>query len=245
MGAVTFNSMLDESFSTAKTQRQEKSEAHAHNMDEAFSKVPTSHWIWSTKEILVMVLMIGLLCFNLISQSTRNSTLKASLRHTRAMLEERERMISEKPCGSLPSHSQPQKPQTIGKGSEDLWWSVVGDGNVQEIGHLTIGVAAREDRGIGSTCDVTKGITNDEQVGEPYGQDTSGEHYPNDEHQTVGVKSGKKAVVRNGPEGWKKKYEKHQKIVAQSLLEEETLKEKTHRIVTNVFRFFWFLVFGV
>lgn len=242
MSATSFYSILSESFETTERKRQEQSGTPIHDADETSLGVPVSRWIWNTKDIVVMILMIGLLFINLISQSARNTALKTSLRHTRAMLEERERIIKGKSSENLPSH----KLQEMGRGSEDLWWSVVGSGNVHEIRHFTVDVVTMDNWEKGSTRHATKGVTYNEQVEQLGGQNSEGECQPGKGRLAEEVTIGQNEVVDSEPTGWaKKKYEEHQKRVAQVLLEEETLEGKTQRIIVNVLRFFWFLVFGV
>lgn len=220
ISATSFHSILEESLESAGRQSQEEPETPLHDKGNASLETSSPHWVWNTREIIVIILVILALCFNVITQSARNSALKTSLRHTRAILEERDRIVNQKPPPPLSPRFQPQRLQNLGQESGDVWWSVVGSGDSQDIGHLTIGVVAMDSSYVGSTCDATNSITNG-------GHPTSGEQHVNE------VESGQ---VHN---------EDLQKRLAGVLLEDNPLIERAQHVLARIFSFFWSLVFGV
>lgn len=224
MSATSFHSIIEESLESVEKQWQEESKTPTHNIENASRDTPSSHWIWKTIEIMIIILVGLVLCFNTITQSARNSALKASLRHTRAILEERDRIINQKPpSDDLSSHLQPQRLQKSGQGPEDIWWSVVGSGDSQDIGHLTIGVVAMDSSYMSSTCGITNSITDDERTSE--------------EGSARGAESEQKAEEAHD--------EEIQKRLAEILLEDNPLIERAQHVLVKVFSFFWSLVFGV
>lgn len=224
MSATSFHSILEEDLESAGRQPQEESEIPPHDNGNASLDTSSPHWVWNTREIIIVFLVVLALCFNVITQSARNSALKASLRHTRAILEERDRIANQKPPPAPPDdlspRFQPQRLQNLGQGSEDIWWSVVGSGDPQDIGHLKIGVVAMGSSYVDSTCDATNSINNGEHP-------ASGQQHANE------AESGQ---VRD---------EDPQKRLAGVLLEDNSLIERAQHALAGVFRFFWSLVFGV
>lgn len=234
-GTPSFGSIFGEGFEVIQKQYREQPETTTQDGDRISPNVSTSHWVWEMKETLFLVLIITFLCFNLISQSARNSALKVSLRQTTALLEEREKILNRKIINGRaslddpPPHPTPQKHQALERGLEDMWWSVVGLGDTQEIGHVKIGVLRMNSPDTGlQACGATK-IADDEMGG----QNTNEEQHAQE--------------VLDGPNDYTQQDGEleHQKKVVQLLLEEESFAEKTQRIVVNVFMFFWSLVFGV
>lgn len=225
MSVTSFHSILEEDLESAEKKPQEESETPAHDKGNASRDTSSPHWIWNTKEIIIILVVLAL-CFKIITQSARNSALKTSLRHTRAILEERERIINQKPPPPdyLSPRFQPQRLQNLGQGSEDIWWSVVGSGDSQDIGHLTIGVVAMDSSYADSNCDVTNSITN-------------GERPPSGEKHVNEVESEQKAGKVHD--------EDLQKRLVGVLLEDNPLVDRAQHVLIKVFSFFWSLVFGV
>lgn len=220
MSATSFHSILGEDLESPEVKCQEQPETTEHDVS------PRPSWVWNSREIVVIILVLLILCFNIITQSARNSALKASLRHTRAILEERDRIIDWKSSpNDLSPHFQPTRPQK--PGPEKMWWSVVGNGDSQDIGHLKIGFVKIDSPHMGSTCDATSGIADG---GHPAG----GGQYVNEEGLDRGVESEQEA-----------KDEELRKNLAGILLEDNPLVEGVQHILTQVISFLWSLVFGV
>lgn len=224
VSATSFHSIFEDGLKSVEKQRQEQLEALADDTGGASPDTSASHWIGSTREI-VIIFMALVLCFNMVSQSARNTALKTSLHN---ILEERDRTTNEKSSDDLSPRPQLQKLQKSGRGSEDMWWSVVGNGDARDIGHLTIGVVTMDSPYTVSTCDAANSIAN-------------GEHPASEEQH-----ADEKRLTREAESGQKvEDDEELQKRLARILLEENPLIERAQRVLVRAFSFFWSLVFGV
>lgn len=223
MSATSFHSILGEDLESREGRCQGQAEATGNDLS------PRPSWAWNSREIVVIILVLSILCFNIITQSARNSALKASLRHTRAILEERDRVIDWKSSpNDLSPHFQPAEPQK--PGPEEIWWSVVGNGDSHDIGHLKIGLVKIDSPYMGSTCDATNSITDGEH---PAGEG----QYIDEEGLDRGVESEQKAEKADN--------EELHKNLAGILLEDNPLVEGVQHILAQVISFLWSLVFGV
>lgn len=223
MSATSFRSILGEDLVPREGRCQEQAETTEQDVS------PRPSWVWNSKEIVVIILVLLILCFNIITQSAQNSALRASLRHTRAILEERDKVIGWKSSpDDLSPHFQPTRPQK--PGPEEMWWSVVGNGDSQEIRHLKIGLVK-----MGSACDATNSITDGEH---PVG----GGQYVNKQYVN---KEGLDRGVESEQEAEKADDEELRENLAGILLEDNLLVEGVQHILARVISFLWSLVFGV
>lgn len=220
MSATSFHSILEEGLESVEKQRQEQSETTEHD---ASSDISGPSWVWSSRDIMIIILVILVLCFNII---TRNSALKSLLHPTKAILGKGDGVVDGKPPNNMSPRFQPQRPRELGP--EDMWWSVVGNGDSRDIGHLTIGVVKMNSPYMVATCDTTDGIADGEHP-------TGGEQHVYEERLAREVESGQK----------KADDEELQKRLAGILLEDNSLIERAQQVLGKVFSFFWSLVFGV
>lgn len=222
MSATSFHSILEEGLESIE-KRQEQSETTEHD---ASSDTSGPSWVWNSRDIMIIILVILVLCFNIIAQSARNSALKSSLHPTKAILGKGDGVVDGKPSNNMSPRFQPQRPQKLGP--EDMWWSVVDNGDPQDIGHLTIGVVKMNSPYMVATCDTTNSIA----VGE---HPAGGEQHVNYERLAGEVESGQGKADDEEP----------QKRLAGILLEDNPLIERAQQVLGKVFSFFWSLVFGV
>lgn len=223
MSVTSFHSILEEGLKSVEKQRQDQSETTEHDTS---SDTSGPSWVWNSRDIMIIILVILVLCFNIITQSARNSALKSSLHHTKAILGKGDGVVDGKSSNSPSPRFQPQKPQKLGP--EDMWWSVVGNGDPQDTGHLTISVVKMNSPYMAATCDTTNSIAD-------------GKHPAGGEQHVSGERLARE--VESGQE--KADDEELQKRLAGILLEDNPLIERAQQVLGKVFSFFWSLVFGV
>lgn len=228
-----------ESLEDQKQLENSAQEAHQEHQD------APPHWMWEMKKTLMAIMIIWMLCMSLISQSKQNSALRASLRQTAIMLEQREIIINGQQKTSPKTEPHVQSPRRFRGGSEDTWWSVVGLEDTQEIGQFKIGFVKMDNPNSDhSTCDAAEAAvdcrnTDIVETDTPPVVDMG--NNPDVAGQAEGEETTSKAPDK--PKDWAEQDSKElQKRVA--LLLQERFSERAQRVLVHVLELFWRLVFG-
>ncbi|KAI5841526.1 hypothetical protein DFP73DRAFT_556071 [Morchella snyderi] len=224
------------SLGSLKDQKQPENSAQAAHQEH--QDVPP-HWMWEIRETLMVTMIIWMLCMSLISQSKQNSALRASLRQTAILLEQKEIINDQKISPRNEPHTQ--SPRRFRGGSEDTWWSVVGLEDTQEIGQFKIGFLKMDSPSSDHrTCDPAEAVPdckNSDAETDTSAVDMGSNSDVVDQAEEITLKEPDK------PRDWVEQDTKElQKRIA--LLLQEGFTEKAQRVMVHVLEFFWHLVFG-